>query len=206
MVRNLLFDLGGVVVDLRRSDSVEAFKALGMADPDELLGEYSQKGVFAAIENGSATPEEFFAALRPLLRPGVSDSDITEAFNRFIVGIPERRLRALRRLREHYKVYILSNTNPIMWNGILAEEFAKDGHSLGYYCDGAVTSFGEKSMKPERKIFDAVVSRFGIRPEETLFLDDSAANVEAARRLGFQAEQVLPGTEFTDILASRGIA
>lgn len=203
MIKNLLFDLGGVVVDIRRQNCVDAFVRLGLPDADSYFGEYAQTGIFMAIEDGSATVEEFHNSLREAFpQPEtITDKDIDDAFQRFIIGIPEHRLRALEELRGRYRVYLLSNTNPIMWDGVLAREFAKlPPKRREDYFDGMVTSFEAGAAKPDAKIFRYTAESLGIRPEETLFFDDSQANVDAARALGFRAELVAPGREFTDVL------
>lgn len=204
-IKNLMFDLGGVIMDLQRAECVKSFKRLGMANPERFLGDYGQTGPFGELEEGLITPEEFHARLRPLLRAGVSDADIDRAFNDFLAGIPVRRLEALRGLRGRYHIYLLSNTNAVMWDAAIAEAFRGEGNELADYFDGVATSFEARALKPGKEIFDYCVRRFGIRPEETVFLDDSAANVEAARSLGFHALQVRPGCEFTDILREAGL-
>ncbi|MDE6277522.1 MAG: HAD family phosphatase [Muribaculaceae bacterium] len=204
-IRNLLFDLGGVVVDIRRRNCVEAFERLGLPDADAHFGEYAQTGIFMALEDGSASVDEFHAALRQEFPnpEDISDAQIDDAFQKFIIGIPEERLRALVELRKRYRIYLLSNTNPIMWDGVLAREFDKlPPRRRADYFDGMVTSFEACAAKPDAAIFRYAERELGIRPEETLFFDDSQANVDAARALGFHAELVPPGTEFTDVLKS----
>ncbi len=204
MIRNLLFDLGGVIIDIRRADCVEAFARLGLPDPESHFGEYAQTGIFMAIEDGSVDVDGFHAALHKILPPDVTDEQIDEAFQKFIVGIPARRLEALRRLRaQGYRLYLLSNTNPIMWDGVIKREFAKEGMRREDYFDGMVTSFEAKAAKPDEKIFRYTAETLGIKPEETLFFDDSMANVEAASHLGFATAHVRPGTEFTDYLPAQ---
>ena len=97
-------------------------------------------------------------------------------------------------------MYLLSNTNPIMWDSTIRTEFEKDGHDREYYFDGMVTSFEANSLKPEEKIFRYTADTLGIDPAETLFFDDSQANLDAAAKLGFKTALVAPGTEFVDIL------
>ena len=116
------------------------------------------------------------------------------------MGIPVERLRALRELRKRYPVYLLSNTNPIMMNSKIAEEFRKEGLEINDYFDGIVTSYEAKCCKPAKGIFDYAEEVCGIEPKETLFFDDSSSNVEAARRYGYQAVVVNPGDEFVDLL------
>lgn len=200
MIKNLLFDLGGVIMNLDRERSVKAFEELGLARAGELLGEYGQKGPFLALEKGEIGVEEFHDQLRPLFDRPVSDGAIDEAFNKFLTGIPVSRLKALRELRRRYKVYLLSNTNPIMVTGFIAEQFRQEGLEMTDYFDGIITSYEAKCYKPDKAIFDYACATCGIEPEETLFFDDSQANVDAARALGFNAAHVAPGKEFTDIL------
>ena len=196
----LLFDLGGVIMDIRRENAVAALEALGMKEANDFLGEYGQKGPFLALEKGELTPEEFRAQVRPMLRPGVTDAEIDAAFDRFLTGIPVHRLRALERLHRTRRIYMLSNTNAIMWRGKIAEEFRKDRHDMGYYFDGWVPSFEVHAYKPDAEIFRIARERFGLVPERTLFLDDSEANCRAAAGLGFRTAHVRPGTEFMDYI------
>ena len=200
MIKNLLFDLGGVIMDIRKERCVEAFEALGLKDASGYFGEFSQQGPFMALERGDISVAEFHEALRPNLPAGTSDQAIDAAFCRFLIGIPAHRLRALEELKAKYNVYLLSNTNPIMWDSTIRTEFEKDGHDREYYFDGMVTSFEANSLKPEEKIFRYTADTLGIDPAETLFFDDSQANLDAAAKLGFKTALVAPGTEFVDIL------
>lgn len=202
----LLFDLGGVIMDIRRDNAVEALRALGMADADDFLGEYGQKGPFLALEKGEITPGEFRDELRPMLRPGVSDAEIDAAFNRFLTGIPLERLRALERLHATHSIYMLSNTNAIMWHSRIAEEFRKDGHDRDYYFDGCVTSFEARCYKPDAAIFRETLRKFGLNAPDVVFFDDSQANCDAAARLGFKTVWVAPGQEFYNLEIPRSEA
>lgn len=205
MIKNLLFDLGGVLMDLDRDRCVRAFDAMGMADADNFFGLYKQTGPFMKLEEGSVTPEDFRTQLRDLLPDrgrGVSDRDIDEALFLFLIGIPAHRLEALREARlRGYKIYMLSNTNPIMWHGFIADEFPRSGgHPIDWYFDGTVTSFEAGVCKPDTRIFDYACLKLCIKPEETLFFDDSAANCKAAGALGFATAVVAPGTDVADLL------
>ncbi len=202
MIKNLLFDLGGVIMEIRRLNAVHSLERLGMTDADSFLGEYSQKGPFLKLEEGAITPDEFRKEIRKLIKTEVSDAQIDSAFCDFLIGIPPKRLEYLRVLKKNYNIYMLSNTNPIMWNTRIAEEFRQEGHDINYYFDGIITSFEAKSIKPDRKIFETVVSKLGIIPEETLFLDDSQKNLDTASSMGFKTALVTPGSEFIDIISS----
>ncbi len=201
MIKNLLFDLGGVIMDLDRDRCVRAFERLGMKDADDFLGVYGQKGAFLALESGEIDADEFHAQVRPMIdRENVSDEEIDAAFNEFLIGIPVHRLESLRELRRDYKVYLLSNTNPIMVNGKIAEEFRREGREMADYFDGIFTSYEAKCCKPGKAIFDYTEKVGGLNPSETLFFDDSQSNVDAARSYGFNSVLVRPGDEFTTLL------
>lgn len=199
-IKNLLFDQGGVIVDIERDRCLTELKKLGMENPETLIGLYKQEGPFFALENGDINLEEFHQALRPLMPEGVSDEQMDAAFSSFIVGIPLHRLVALRELRKRYKTYILSNTNPLMFEGVIARNFAQEGLDVNAYFDGVTVSYKAHSNKPDRKIFDYAIATMGIVPGETLFFDDGQENLQVAASLGFKTALVEPGCEFIDII------
>lgn len=201
MIQNLLFDLGGVIMDIKKDNCVQALRELGFRNPDEYLGDYSQKGPFGQLEQGLITPDQFRAFVRSQIDGPVTDAQIDDAFNEFLIGIPVERLRLLQQLRHTYGIYLLSNTNAIMWNARIAEEFRKDGLDIDAYFDGIVTSFEAKLLKPDVKIFDYAAAHCDIKPEETLFLDDSLANLGAAEKAGFRTAHVPEGVEYSKVLA-----
>ena len=201
MIKNLLFDLGGVIMDIRRENAVKALEKIGMADANDFLGEYSQKGPFLQLEEGVITPEEFRNEIRKYINNEVLDADIDAAFCEFLIGIPRHRLEELRELKKQYNIFMLSNTNPIMWDTRIAEEFRHEGKEMSDYFDGIVTSFEAKCIKPDAKIFETAIEQCQIVPEETIFLDDSQKNLNAAAMLGFNTLLVTPGAEFADLLS-----
>lgn len=190
MTHDLLFDLGGVIIDIRRQNAVDALTALGMRGADTFLDDYEQKGPFLALERGDITADEFHRLVRPMFDSPVSDADIDRAFMKFIIGIPAERLQRLEALRRNHRVYLLSNTNPIMWHGVIADEFRKDGHEREYYFDGMVASFDVNAYKPDARIFEIACGKYGLKPGNTIFFDDSQANCDAAARLGFMTRTV----------------
>lgn len=184
-------------MDIERLECVKALKAIGMPHPEELLGDYGQKGPFLALERGEITPAEFRTRLRRYFDREVTDEAIDEAFCQFLRGIPVERLRALEELRRRgFRIYLLSNTNALMWERYILPEFKKDGHDINYYFDGIITSFEVKAYKPEREIFQAAIDRLGINAGETLFFDDSQANLDGAALLGFKTALVTPDNGF----------
>lgn len=200
MIKNLLFDLGGVIMNIEKERCVASFERLGLEDARSYFGEFSQQGPFMRLEEGSMTVDEFHAALHPHMPASVTDDDIDSAFCDFLIGIPKHRLEALRRLAERFDIYMLSNTNPIMWHSKIKREFEQEGLTREDYFKGIVTSFEAGALKPAACIFNYAAEHLGIKPEETLFIDDSQANLDAAAALGFKTALAASGTEFIDVI------
>lgn len=202
MTKNLLFDLGGVIMDIDRLRAVKAYKNLGMTDADSFFDPYLQRGYFGQLEAGQITPEEFRRDIRPLFSRPVSDEEIDRGLFEFLLGIPAERLKRLADLRRAgHGVYLLSNTNAIMWHGSILPEFRKLGGDISDYFDGIVTSFAVGCCKPDARIFNHAAKTLAINPAETTFFDDGPANVEAAKALGFHAELVSAERDFMTLTA-----
>ena len=180
-IRNVIFDFGGVIVDLSIQASVEAFRTLG-ADIEGFLGRYGQQGIFRSLELGEITPEEF---CRQLL-PEVPREQVYESWNRMLVEVPLRRLQAIKALKKHYHISLLSNTNDIHWDFSLREHFLKQGYDPEEMFEHVFLSQKLHMAKPDREIFEEVLRQCGYVPEETLYVDDSEANCKAFAQLGVQ--------------------
>lgn len=191
-VRNLMFDLGGVIIDLDRQRCVDALVALGDFHADELLGLSMQKGEFMKLEEGKISATDFYNEMRRRIGRPVSDNEITDAINELLIGIPVERLRLLRELKQHFKVMLLSNTNSIMFDTKIADCFAQEGLSVSHYFDDIFLSYRLKACKPHAEIFEKVIAQAQIIPEETLFFDDSQQNLDTAAALGFKTYLVTP--------------
>lgn len=186
--RNIIFDLGGVIIDIRREAAVAALVELGIEEADRLLGEYEQKGVFLLLEEGRLSDAEMYDSLLPLCNEGTTCTDIKVAFEKFLVGIPVERLRRIDELRKKsYKTFVLSNTNPIFYNDWIAKAFRQDGKTINDYFDGIVASYQELMCKPNPDLFKILMERYQLKPGETIFLDDSAANCSSAESLGIHS-------------------
>lgn len=187
----LLFDLGGVIMEIDRLRAVDAFASLGMKDADSFFDPYQQHGCFGQLEAGRITPAEFRSQVRPMFGREVSDDEIDAGLCRFLIGIPDERLRRLADLRRAgYRVCLLSNTNAIMWNRFILPEFTKLGGDITDYFDGVTVSFSVGCCKPDERIFRYACESMGLTAADTTFYDDGPANVAAARALGFKAELV----------------
>ena len=184
-IKNIIFDFGGVLVDLDKSRCVEAFQRLGYPDVMAMVGKYQQYGVFASLEDGSISSEVFCDEIRHDAAATPTNSKIIEAWNMMLGVIPKYKLDALLKLRKYYMVYLLSNTNSIHWDYACKKLFPYHGFDVNDYFEEIFLSFKMKMVKPHPEIFLSVQNQTGIMASQTLLIDDCQANCDTAQNLGF---------------------
>lgn len=185
-IRNIIFDMGGVLLDLDRQRCVDSFAAIGYPQAAQMLGNYAQTGILGDLERGLVTPGEFYDHVRREAGRDLTDAEIAGALNSFIAGMPGYKLQMLLDLRERFTIYMLSNTNAIMMPHIRETYFTRQGLTFDDYFDRAFLSYEMGEIKPADSIYLDMVAQGGMAPAESLFIDDGPANVETAARLGFQ--------------------
>lgn len=183
-IKNLIFDFGGVLIDLDRERCLENFRRLGMPHVESLLDVCHQQGFFLQHEKGLIDAAEFRRRICEEIGHPLPDAEIDAAWNSFLVGIPAYKLDALLELRKHYVVYLLSNTNDIHWDWSVENAFRYKSFRVEDFFEQIFLSFELKMAKPDADIFQHVLAETGIDPAETLFIDDSPANCATARSLG----------------------
>lgn len=185
-IKNIIFDLGGVVVDLDRARCVESFTRIGFPEADKLIDCYHPVEFFNQLERGAITVEELCDIIRSIAGREMSNEAICEAYSDFLVEIPLYKLRLIDSLRKRgYKLYALSNINLAVMAKV-RRLFAIDGKSMEEYFDHLYLSFVMGCLKPEPEIFEALISHSGINPAETLFIDDSDRNIMKGSEFGLQ--------------------
>lgn len=189
MIKNIVFDLGGVILPLEREAIINSFSQLGYPHFNELLDNSHQRGFFLQFERGEITSTQFRDKIReqiePKMREKATDRAIDKAMGTFLLEIPLETLSLLERLKERYPLYLLSNINPIALS-FTKNYFKADGKELEYYFKELYLSFELKMVKPELELFKRVVELSGVEPSHTLFIDDSPYNIEAAEQLKFK--------------------
>ena len=202
-IKNLLIDLGGVLINLDRQRCIENFQKLGLRNVEELLDISNQDGILMQQEKGLITPAEFRNGVCEMIGKVVSDKQIDAAWNSFLVDIPTHKLDLLLKLREKYVVYLLSNTNEIHWKWTCKNLFTYRTFKVEDYFEKTYLSFEMKMAKPEPEIFKAILDDAGIEPEETLFIDDSEINCKAAQNLGISTYTAKAGEDWSHLFNSK---
>ncbi|MFI3302580.1 MAG: HAD family phosphatase [Rikenellaceae bacterium] len=199
-IKNIIFDIGGVLVDLDKEKCVEAFSQIGFPQAAELIDFYHPAEFFNKLERGAISAHECCDIIREMAQnPSITDEDIKMAYSAFLGGIPLKKMRLIRSLREAgYKIYALSNINDLVISRIY-EFFEADGFDKDYYFDKMYLSFEMKALKPDREIFDMLIADSGVVPSETLFIDDSLHNVNMGREVGFEIYMPEPREDFSHL-------
>lgn len=201
-ISTLIFDFGGVLINLKREAAIDAFRQLGLDTADQLLDNYVQSGIFMQLENGSLSAADFRDEVRKLTAPTVTDEQIDQALYAFLLDIPAEKLELLLALRRKFRVVMLSNTNPIHFPWCTATKFTYKGHQLGDFFDACYLSYELKCSKPDAEIFHKLLSAEGVAPESCLFFDDGIQNIQAAQALHFQTVLVKPNEDLRPYFAS----
>ena len=185
-IKNIAFDLGGVVVALSYEQAVRRFEAIGLKDARQRLDAFEQKGIFGDLESGRISADDFCRELSLLVGRSLTMDECSTAWQGYIDHVPKRNLEALLSLRARgFKVCLLSNTNPFIMQWA-EKDFDGEGHPISHFFDALYLSFQCKVMKPRREIFEMMLSGQESLPEETLFVDDGPRNVETAASMGMQ--------------------
>lgn len=203
VIKNIVFDLGGVIMTLDPVEALRRFKALGLSDAERYLDSYTQSGIFGNLEEGKITAEDFRSKLSSLTGHELTFDECKHAWLGYRKDVPQRNLDLLKELRaKGYRLILLSNTNPFMMDWALSSEFDGKGSSLNDYFDALYLSYRLGIMKPAPDFFRQVLDNENILPEETLFVDDGPRNVEAAGKLGFITMCPDNGSDWTGELRS----
>lgn len=203
VIKNIVFDLGGVIMTLDPAEALRRFKALDLSDAERYLDAYTQSGIFGNLEEGKITAEDFRSKLSSLTGHELTFDECKHAWLGYRKDVPQRNLDLLKELRaKGYRLILLSNTNPFMMDWALSSEFDGKGSSLNDYFDTLYLSYRLGIMKPAPDFFRQVLDNENILPEETLFVDDGPRNVEAAGKLGFMTMCPDNGSDWTGELRS----
>ncbi|MDD6517188.1 MAG: HAD family phosphatase [Prevotella sp.] len=200
MIKNILFDMGGVVFVQDTPEAFRRFRAMGI-DTDYYMGAYGQKDFFLELEEGKIDADEFCLRMaKATERPSVSWDEAQYCWLGYVKEVPLNRLHALGRLREHYQVCLASNTNPFIMDYMRSPRFSAERKPISDYFDALYCSYEMKHCKPSSDFFEYILKDGHMKADECLFLDDSRKNVEAAEALGLHGFLVGPDEDWTDRL------
>ena len=194
-ISTLIFDFGGVLINLNRDAAIAEFQKLGLDTADCLLDNYVQAGIFKHLEDGSLSASDFRNEVRKLTSPNITDAQIDNAFNAFLLDIPSEKLELLLALRSKFRVVMLSNTNPIHFPWCVETKFRYNGYHLSDFFDTCYLSYELKCSKPDALIFEKLLEHESVDPQKCLFFDDGVQNIATAQSFDFNTVLVQPNED-----------
>lgn len=183
-IKNIIFDLGGVIYDIDYHKTIDAFSNLGIDRADVLYSQAKQTDLFDAYEIGAISSEVFIQKLKSKLNIDIEDSDIINAWNALLIGVPKYRLDFLLEVKSTHNTFLLSNTNDLHIQQINKELQEAGVNGLEPFFHEIFLSYELGMRKPHTETFIEVVNRLRINPTETLFIDDSPQHLIGAKAAG----------------------
>lgn len=201
-INNIIFDLGGVLLNIDHDAPVRAFKKLGIEDFEQQYSKVKQTSLFVDLEKGEISPDTFRNEIRKALHASVTDQEIDDAWNSILLDFPTESITLLQRLRTEYRTFLLSNTNAIHYE-CFSNRLQKDYgyNALSELMEKDYYSHLLKLRKPGLEVYQAVLKTSGLDASETLFIDDSEVNIEAAKQVGLITYHLKDGESVVDIFA-----
>ena len=197
--KNIIFDLGNVLVKLNPEGCIGAFKAIGMGELVDSNPQSEGMKLMSKLGVGMITTEEFCEAARKLTGADVTNEDIIAAANKMLVEIPDYKKERLLQLKKTgYRLFLLSNTIDVHWDYCVEHLFPYQNYGVEDYFEQCFLSQRMHLAKPDARIYEEVIRQANIHPDETLFIDDLKENCEAAEKLGIHTFQ---NVKFDDWLA-----
>jgi len=185
MIRNIIFDFGGVIYDIDHHLSKLAFENLGVKDFDQLFSHEVQTEVFEKLEKGQLSKKEFLDYLSGFVAPGTTHQQIEDAWCALLIGYDQEKMDLLKSLGANYRLFLLSNTNILHYEAFISD-FDKP-EDLRDLFEEAWFSHEKGMRKPDSEIFLAILKQNRLKAEETLYIDDLDTNVFAANKFGIKA-------------------
>jgi glucose-1-phosphatase len=187
-IKNIIFDLGGVLLGIDYKASIKAFKELGIDKFDEFFTQSAQVHLFDHMDTGEITPEDFRNEIRKISGVGMSDDDIDNAWNAMLLDFPSNKIPLLESVKSHYRTFLLSNTNAIHYPAYSKSLKETTGiESLASLFEKQYLSHEIGLRKPHVEAFEFVIKHNQLKPEETLFFDDTMIHIQGARKAGIHA-------------------
>ena len=205
-IKNIIFDLGGVIINLDVNKTILEFNKLTYMPFEAIYTQASQIELFNALDKGKISNEEFFYEIRKQIRYEGPESELIRAWNAMLLDVPEKRLDVLVKMKQNYNTFLLSNTCEPHITAFEHDLYIKHGvKNFNDYFDEVYYSCRLGMRKPDKEIFEFVLDKNNLKPEETVFIDDSIQHVKGAGECGISAFLLPQNAEIGDFLNELGL-
>ncbi len=187
-IKNIIFDLGGVLFDIDYTRTIGAMEKIGVKDFDKIFTQKNQSDLFNRLEEGKISAEEFTKELSEISGVPLKKKDVEWALNTMLFNMPTHRFDLLDLLKTRYRLFLYSNINEVHAKEI--HRVIKETHGFpdfNKHFEKVYYSFELGIRKPKPDGFLAIIREQKLNPEETLFIDDSPQHVEGAKKAGLHA-------------------
>ena len=198
-ITNIIFDWGGVLINIDYQATINAFNRLGLDDFKAFYNQKTQNEFFIQFEIGKITPDELRNYVREALKKDLSDKQINDAWCAMLLDAPKSRIETLQRLKSRYDIMLLSNTNQIHEDLILPRLNKDLGMDFLSLFNRVYLSHHLGMRKPNSDIYELVINSNGYSAEETLFIDDTEMNIDAADALGIKSCYLQPNSGIVEL-------
>jgi putative hydrolase of the HAD superfamily len=192
----ILFDLGGVLIDINYQATQRAFEDLGIRDFKERYTQLAQNELFDRFECGEVSPQHFVNLLLPFAQTGTSPNQVVAAWNAMLGTFPIEKLNLLERLSKTTPLYMLSNTNELHWIEVERAWKKVSSQPIQHFFSTIYLSHEIGQRKPHPETFIWVCQQMGFEPADVLFIDDSPQHIEGAIKAGLQVHYYQDAAEF----------
>ena len=199
-IKNIIFDLGGVLLNLDIKRALNHFRNLGVHNIEEIFNPGQPSNAFRDFEVGLINDEQFIESLKGMCGVSISDQQVIDSWNAMLVDFPKERIDFLKELKKKYRLFLFSNTNAIhldFFRQIYRKSFGDT--SLDELFEKAYYSHLIKMRKPDLAAFELILKDNNLKAGETAFVDDTLVNVEAARKVGMKGIHLEPGMSVLDL-------
>ena len=186
VIKNIIFDLGGVIMNIDFKKTEKAFADLGFNDFAQHMTQYHITPLFQEYETGKINDDDFVKGIQQIAAKPIADNEIIHAWNALLLDFPPERIALLEKLRHRYRIFLLSNTNALHYNAFQQRLHGLTGKTLEDIFEKTYYSHTANLRKPDAAIYQLVLDENQLDPAETLFIDDTASNLGGAEEAGIQ--------------------
>jgi FMN phosphatase YigB (HAD superfamily) len=199
-IKNIIFDLGGVIYAINYKRTIKAFESLGINDFEAVYAKAGQSDLFDNLETGKISPSEFFVGINKFLPNTLSAIQIKDAWNAMLIGFMPDAVSKLKELNKTHRIFLLSNTNIFHIEEIQNTEGMASFFEFCELFEKVYLSHDIGLRKPHTEVFTHIVDEQGLEASETLFIDDSPQHVAGALKAGLKAYHLKDGEEISQLL------
>ena len=200
-VGNIIFDLGGVLIDIDYQATTNAFHQLGVWDFEQRYSQLNQNSLFDDFEKGVISSQHFINKIMEIVPRGVTPNEIVHAWNAMLGNFPTKKIDLIKKVGLTHRVFMLSNTNSLHLPPVISAWNRVEQRDMNCYFEKVYLSFEIGMRKPDEEVFNWVCNQNNLTPKKTLFIDDSPQHIAGAKKVGLLTYYYQNSEEFYSLFS-----